>query len=79
MGEQRRHRPRIETVKVFLDKGIDIDGTFTPFIVPENPMESQEPQFASRGERTKYQLLKAGEKLFGEKGFEKNTANRNHV
>jgi len=34
-------------------------------------MESQEPQFASRGERTKYQLLKAGEKLFGEKGFEK--------
>ncbi|ACI17695.1 TetR/AcrR family transcriptional regulator [Coprothermobacter proteolyticus] len=61
----------LETVKVFLDKGIDIDGTFTPFIVPENPMESQEPQFASRGERTKYQLLKAGEKLFGEKGFEK--------
>jgi len=60
----------LETVKVFLDKGIDMDGTFTPFIVPEIPVESQEPQFASRRERTKYQLLKAGEKLFGEKGFE---------
>ena len=60
----------LETVKIFLDKGIDIDGTFTPFIVPEIPVENHEPQFTSRGERTKYQLLKAGEKLFGEKGFE---------
>lgn len=61
----------LETVRDFLDKGIDIDGTFTPFIVPEMQIENREPDFVSRGERTKYHLLKAGEKLFGEKGFER--------
>jgi len=69
----------LETVKVFLDKGIDMDGTFTPFIVPEIPVESQEPQFASRRERTKYQLLKAGEKLFGERGSNKHSSQKSRL
>jgi len=46
----------LETVKVFLDKGIDMDGTFTPFIVPEIPVESQEPNslLAVNGRSTNY-------------------------
>jgi len=62
----------LETVKVFLDKGIDIDGTFTPFIVSRKPHgEPGTPICFSRG--TDEVPITQGRRktLWGKKGFEK--------
>jgi len=68
----------LETVKVFLDKGIDIDGTFTPFIVPKTHGEPGTPICFSRG-TDEVPITQGRRKTLWGKGVWKNTANRNHV
>lgn len=59
-----------EVVKIFLQNGIDRKGDFTPYIIPEKRVPIEEIQsFTSRGEKTRYNLVKASEKLFGERGY----------
>ena len=59
-----------QAVKKFLENGIDKKGDFKPYIVPEKePPLEESKSFSSRGEKTRYHLIKASEKLFGERGF----------
>ena len=57
------------SVKKFLMNGIDVKGDFTPYILKEKEPPKEEREFETRGEKTRCNLVKAAEKLFGEKGY----------
>ncbi|MGC9100951.1 MAG: TetR/AcrR family transcriptional regulator [Caldisericum sp.] len=59
-----------EVVKLVLKNGIDKIGNFAPYIIPKKELPLEETQsFESRGEKTRYSLIKAAEKLFGDRGY----------
>lgn len=60
-----------ETLKKFIENGIDAKTDFNPYIVKEKAADLPKIEFKKRGERTRYELIKSSEKLFGEKGYEK--------
>ncbi len=64
-------KTEFETVKTFLEHGIDAKGDFKPYIVQEKKIEKPEERLSARGERTRYRIIRASEKLFGKKGYEK--------
>ncbi len=57
------------SVKKFLLHGIDARGDFTPYIIKEKEIPKEERAFDTRGEKTRFNLIKAADKLFGEKGY----------
>lgn len=60
-----------DTLKKFIEKGIDAKMDFIPYIVEEKSTNLPKIEFKSKGERTRYELIKSSEKLFGEKGYER--------
>ena len=57
------------SVKQFLLNGIDARGDFIPYIIKEKELPKEERAFDTRGEKTRFNLIKAADKLFGEKGY----------
>ena len=57
------------SVKKFLLNGIDAKRDFIPYIIREKEPPEEERAFQTRGEKTRCNLIRAAEKLFGEKGY----------
>jgi len=55
----------------FIENGIDKKSNFKPFIIKEKKILESEEKFSTRGKKTKLNLIKAAERLFGEQGYEK--------
>ncbi len=60
----------VEVALRVIENGIDRIRNFKPYIVNEKKYIEVEPQFNTRGEKTKKTILQAAEKLFGENGYQ---------
>jgi AcrR family transcriptional regulator len=59
----------ITTLFNFIKSGIDKKSGFKPYVIPERSIAFEEKKFNTRGEKTKRNIIKASEKLFGENGY----------
>lgn len=59
----------LEVVQFVLERGIDRIGDFVPYIIPKKKVPEPEEMFETKGEKTRHSLIKAAEKLFGERGY----------
>jgi AcrR family transcriptional regulator len=61
----------IDTIFRFIKTGIDKRLDFLPYLIAEKRVEIEEKKFSTRGEKTKTNIIKAAEKLFGKNGYAK--------
>lgn len=59
----------IKTLFKFIESGIDKKSDFIPYVIPERPITLEEKKINTRGEKTKRNIIKTAEKLFGENGY----------
>lgn len=59
----------IKTLFKFIESGIDKKSDFISYVIPERPITLEKKKFNTRGEKTKRNIIKAAEKLFGENGY----------
>jgi AcrR family transcriptional regulator len=59
----------MESVFKFIETGIDKKKNFVPYLIPERHVTLEEKSFDTRGEKTKRNIIKAAEKLFGKNRY----------